>query len=503
MDTEESELTRRSSYGSYHDQAGNRQGYKSYPSTNELDPDDSWRPESQRHQVLSKGAQASTYSRGRRSIGPSHMELSNPEWERSDWPGQQPHMLQDGYYHPVTPASVGRPSRGSIIRRGGGGGGVGGSSGAMMVGFGQRGDPFAHTKKSRTKPIRNSDGVLIRKDGQPDMRSHSSAANLRKVHLRKDGEWSGVALGGTEGGTPQSGSLANSVASHDENYTTASPQAHEMDSDEVDYEGGMVEKQRREQQYVQQQQRRRQAEATGQRGEDSESPSASAVATAAMLAGEQTPPSAGRIDDDKRSSGIRGDSKIDDDEVAAATTAVTANTPATASTAAGRRQSSKSPLAAPSFTTADATEQQQQQQQQQGAGARHQAIMSKMFPHGVDANGERERERLGYSGGGGGSSKNESSGAGAGAGAGAEAGAEIEADEIVGNDVDDKDAESGKANGSRAPQAVMISGSEAQRRSAGGGGKSSAAAAKGQDSGGDDVDMKDDAGELSIAETQQ
>jgi hypothetical protein len=26
-------------------------------------------------------------------------------------------------------------------------------------------------KKTRTKPIRNSEGVLIRKDGRPDMRS--------------------------------------------------------------------------------------------------------------------------------------------------------------------------------------------------------------------------------------------------------------------------------------------------------------------------------------------
>jgi hypothetical protein len=49
-------------------------------------------------------------------------------------------------------------------------------------------DPYAHTKKTRTKPIRNSEGVLIRKDGRPDMRSQSSAANLRKVHARKEEE---------------------------------------------------------------------------------------------------------------------------------------------------------------------------------------------------------------------------------------------------------------------------------------------------------------------------
>ena len=54
------------------------------------------------------------------------------------------------------------------------------------VGIGLPADPYAHTKKTRTKPIRNADGVLIRKDGRPDMRSQSSALNLRKVHNKKD-----------------------------------------------------------------------------------------------------------------------------------------------------------------------------------------------------------------------------------------------------------------------------------------------------------------------------
>ena len=469
MDTEDSELTRRGSYESYHGQGSNHPGYTSYPSTNEQDPDDSWRPESQRHQVLSKGAQASTYNRGRKSTGPPGAELGTPEWERPDWSGPQPQMLQDGYYHPVTPASVGRPGRGSIIRRGGGG--VGSSSGAMMVGFGQRGDPFAHTKKTRTKPIRNSDGVLIRKDGQPDMRSHSSAANLRKVHLRKDGEWSSVSLAGTEGGTPQSGSLANSVVSHDENYATASPVAHEMDSDDVE-EDGMVDPQ----------QRRGQKEMGRHTGGESESPSASAVATAATLAGERTPSTAGRADGEKVNSGIREDSKIDGDDLAAATTAVTTATPGSVNTSGGRRQSSKSPLAA-SFTAGNASEQQEEPQQRKGSGARHQAIMSKMFPRGVDANGERERERFGYSGGDG---KNERSGAA-----------------VVEDDVDDGDDDgdekvggtgSSKAKEAKAPQAIMISDAKTRRRSAAG-------AVEGQARG--DVDMKDDGEDVSIAETQQ
>jgi hypothetical protein len=56
--------------------------------------------------------------------------------------------------------------------------------------FGSPGDLYGSAKKTRTKPIRNADGVLIRKDGRPDMRSQSSAANLRKVHSRNEGEQS-------------------------------------------------------------------------------------------------------------------------------------------------------------------------------------------------------------------------------------------------------------------------------------------------------------------------
>jgi hypothetical protein len=61
-------------------------------------------------------------------------------------------------------------------------------------------DPYSHTKKTRTKPIRNSDGILIRKDGKPDMRSQSSAANLRKVRsARKEDHEGGGYRGGYQG----------------------------------------------------------------------------------------------------------------------------------------------------------------------------------------------------------------------------------------------------------------------------------------------------------------
>ena len=121
--------------------------------------------------------------------------LSTPEWERDDWHGVPDSQISpDGYY------SVARASRGIIRRGSGGGGGRGGRpDSSRAVSLGSQGvavgaaigfpvDPYAHTKKTRTKPIRNADGVLIRKDGRPDMRSQSSAANLRKVHARKEEE---------------------------------------------------------------------------------------------------------------------------------------------------------------------------------------------------------------------------------------------------------------------------------------------------------------------------
>lgn len=82
-------------------------------------------------------------------------------------------------------------------------------------------DPYAMgndldsaNRKTRTKPIRNSDGVLIRKDGRPDMRSVSSANNLRKVHAKKEAEKAEM-----EGRTPTSGrslAPANSSSLSDE-----------------------------------------------------------------------------------------------------------------------------------------------------------------------------------------------------------------------------------------------------------------------------------------------
>lgn len=170
--------------------------------------DDGWRPESQRnieHRPRGRGRGGGPGSRGgrvRKNMPAQVHQLGTPEWEREDWHGVPDSQAgPDGFYNHVARSGRGIARRGS----GGGGGRRGyaqsdraaslGSQGVspgfgLNVGVGSLNDPYAHTKKTRSKPIRNADGVLIRKDGRPDMRSQSSAANLRKVHARKDGETS-------------------------------------------------------------------------------------------------------------------------------------------------------------------------------------------------------------------------------------------------------------------------------------------------------------------------
>jgi hypothetical protein len=180
--------------------------YNSY-ATQDGPSDDSWRPESQRiieHRPRGRGrggGPGSRGGRGRKSL-PAQLQyaLGTPDWEREDWQGVPDSQTSpDGYYNHV----AARPGRGGIARRGSGGGGTRGGyatseratslglQGVTAVGmsFGSPGsDIYGSSKKSRSKPIRNADGVLIRKDGRPDMRSQSSAANLRKVHARKEDE---------------------------------------------------------------------------------------------------------------------------------------------------------------------------------------------------------------------------------------------------------------------------------------------------------------------------
>lgn len=127
------------------------------------------------------------------------MHLQVNDWERDGFPAGLQNDSPDSHYY-----SANTPHPGLDMRR---------RSSVAHIGLGRSslppqtpqsaiGDPYAHTKKTRTKPIRNSDGILIRKDGRPDMRSQSSAANLRKVHARKEEDQQG----GSE--TPTSGPAA-------------------------------------------------------------------------------------------------------------------------------------------------------------------------------------------------------------------------------------------------------------------------------------------------------
>lgn len=129
--------------------------------------------------------------RGRKSLPTDTRAVETPEWDKPpmDWTRTQ--IIQESYYGiEGTPSGPKIPRSNNLVRRGSGGGGtlamrpveIARPSTASSM------DPYAHTKKTRTKPFRNAQGILIRKDGLPDMRSHSSAANLRKVHARKEQE---------------------------------------------------------------------------------------------------------------------------------------------------------------------------------------------------------------------------------------------------------------------------------------------------------------------------
>jgi len=112
-----------------------------------------------------------------------------PEWDRQSWAGSQMGSNEPAYYHGPAgspPESARRdlqqPPSSTIHAEYVPGGQAPETPTPASAAFGDA------SKKSRTKPVRNADGVLIRKDGRPDMRSVSSAMNLRKVHAKKEAE---------------------------------------------------------------------------------------------------------------------------------------------------------------------------------------------------------------------------------------------------------------------------------------------------------------------------
>ncbi|KAJ4344914.1 hypothetical protein N0V95_006114 [Ascochyta clinopodiicola] len=174
------------------------QAYTSY-GTQDGPSDQSWRPESQRvaesRPARGRGSRGgrgpgSRGGRVRRSMQGQHRLVGTPEWERDSWTA-----VPDSQASPISFEDSPLYAARGTIRRGGGGSGMRGGSSFLerqndwTPEIGPRSvfhEPPSETKKTRSKPVRNEEGILVRKDGRPDRRSQSSAANLRKVHARKE-----------------------------------------------------------------------------------------------------------------------------------------------------------------------------------------------------------------------------------------------------------------------------------------------------------------------------
>lgn len=121
-------------------------------------------------------------------------------------------VITDGYFAPNETASARDtelPDRGRVIRRG-----MGGTTGHSVA----NGTSTSEGKRTRQKPVRNEQGVLVRKDGKPDMRSVSSAQNLKRVHDKKASERQEEAANGAAGmsGPPSAAVNASVTISDDE-----------------------------------------------------------------------------------------------------------------------------------------------------------------------------------------------------------------------------------------------------------------------------------------------
>lgn len=166
--------------------------------TQNAHPDSNWLSTSQgdfeqRSRGRIRGGGSETRGGKVRRSMPGHIQST--EWDQEGW-----QVATDYQNRPDFQTSQTMRSTTGIARRGtGGGGGFArhgytptDRSGSMNETSGFRyespGEGYENGKKTRTKPVRNAEGILIRKDGLPDMRSQSSAANLRKVNARREGE---------------------------------------------------------------------------------------------------------------------------------------------------------------------------------------------------------------------------------------------------------------------------------------------------------------------------
>ncbi|KAJ8108242.1 hypothetical protein OPT61_g8309 [Boeremia exigua] len=212
------------------------QPYRPY-NTQDGPSEQSWIPESQRmaesRPARGRGSRGgrgpgSRGGRVRKSMQGQHHSTGTPEWERDHWSAvpdsQASPSVYDGHSHSVR----------GIVRRGGGGGGSRADpmsverSNEWTPEIGPRTiyhnqDSPIEVKKTRSKPIRNEDGILVRKDGRPDRRSQSSAANLRKVHARKEEQQREAEAGSTPSG------LRHTMSVGPETPGPSSPDSQEHD----------------------------------------------------------------------------------------------------------------------------------------------------------------------------------------------------------------------------------------------------------------------------------
>lgn len=245
--------------------SGSVPGRRFIISTQDADSQASWRPEGERMMHMhahgrrghgphgpghghghGRGRGRGHRGRGRRGRGGTstsnpaeQLELATPEWEKPGFTGSQ--ASPNGYYNPMQQQAPGEGAGAAVAP-------IDRENEFPATPLAVQGpyDPFtaghpessaqqtSAGKKTRTKPIRNAEGVLIRKDGRPDMRSVSSANNLRKVHAKKEAERAEM-----DGRTPTSGrSLApagSNPMSEDED-ASASPGSHVDEGGDDDHE---------------------------------------------------------------------------------------------------------------------------------------------------------------------------------------------------------------------------------------------------------------------------
>ena len=163
---------------------------------------------------MSSQALAHHFEQGKRPRGrPRKHPL--PEFSLSASQTPQPQWTQTVAGNPFNDVSPSFAAdylddRGQVVRRGGG---------VLNTYMSPDG------RKGRTRPIRNDEGVLIRKDGKPDRRSMTSAENLRRTMLRKQEE-------SKELGSDSAWALARSETASGKLAAELSPQLVVLDDDD-------------------------------------------------------------------------------------------------------------------------------------------------------------------------------------------------------------------------------------------------------------------------------